>query len=73
MAKIIIDVDLSAHQYKEMYRGTKKYLVAQSRDGRKVQLPLSVFQRFVTLKGVYGVFEIEFDENRKLVGIEKKH
>lgn len=71
MAKVTIDVSLPAYQYQEMYKGSKKYLVAHSRDGRKIQLPLSVFQRFVTRKGVYGTFEVEFDENRKLVSIRK--
>lgn len=73
MAKVTIDVNLPAYKYQEMYRGSVKYLVAHSRDGRKIQLPLVVFQKFVTSKGVYGAFEIEFDENKKLVNIEKIH
>lgn len=71
MAKVTIDINLPAYQYQEMYRGSKKYLLAESRDGRKIQLPLTVFQKFVTRKGVYGTFEVEFDDNRKLVNIEK--
>jgi hypothetical protein len=71
MAKIVIDVSLSAYKYKEMYRGTIKSLVAQSRDGRMVQLPLNIFQQFVTHQGIFGSFEVEFDDNRKLVGIQK--
>lgn len=71
MAVIVIDVSLSAYKYKEMYRGTIKNLVANSRDGRTVQLPLKVFQPFLTHHGIYGTFKVEFDDNRKLVGIEK--
>lgn len=71
MAKVTIDVSLPAYKYKEMYQGSVKNLVARSRDGRMIQLPLSIFQRFVTHKGVYGAFEIEFDENKKLVKIDK--
>ena len=71
MAKVTIDVSLPAHKYKEMYQGSVKYLVAKSRDGRMIQLPLLSFQRFVTHKGVYGAFEVEFDENRKLININK--
>ncbi|TDO99005.1 DUF2835 domain-containing protein [Marinomonas balearica] len=71
MAIIVIDVNLSAFKYKEMYKGTVKNLVAHSRDGRKVQLPLIAFQKFVTHHGLFGSFEVEFDESKKLVGIKK--
>lgn len=71
MATVTVDISLPAYKYKEMYQGSVKYLVAKSRDGRMIQLPLSIFQRFVTHKGVYGAFEIEFDDNKKLVNIDK--
>lgn len=71
MAKVTIDISLPAYEYKEMYQGSVKHLVARSRDGRMIQLPLSIFQRYVTHKGVYGAFEVEFDENKKLVNIKK--
>ncbi len=71
MAKIVIDVSVSAFKFKEMYRGTVKNLMAKSRDGRNVQLPLKIFQPFVTHQGLYGTYEIEFDERNKLVGVNK--
>ncbi|TPE51313.1 DUF2835 family protein [Maribrevibacterium harenarium] len=71
MTKIVVDVSLPAYKYKEMYKGSVKGLVVQSRDGRKIQLPLLAFQQFVTMQGVYGSFEVEFDDNKKLVGITK--
>lgn len=71
MAKVTVDVSLPAYKYKEMYQGSVKFLVARSRDGRMIQLPLSIFQKFVTHKGVYGAFEIEFNESKKLVNIIK--
>lgn len=71
MATVTIDISLPAYQYQEMYSGSKKFLVAMSRDGRRIQLPLSVFQRFVTHNGIHGTFVVEFDENRKLVDINK--
>ncbi|WP_191602844.1 DUF2835 domain-containing protein [Marinomonas algicola] len=71
MAKIVLDISISAFKFKEMYKGTVKSLVAKSRDGRNVQLPLSIFTSFVTHQGLYGTFEVEFDENRKLVGVSK--
>lgn len=71
MAKIVLDISVSAFKFKEMYKGTAKNLIAKSRDGRNVQLPLTIFTSFVTHQGLYGTFEVEFDDNRKLVGINK--
>ncbi|MFT2109623.1 DUF2835 family protein [Marinomonas sp. 2405UD68-3] len=71
MAKIVLDVSVSAFKFKEMYRGTVKNLMAKSRDGRNVQLPLQVFKSFVTHQGLYGTYEVEFDDKNKLVGVKK--
>ncbi|NVK74290.1 DUF2835 domain-containing protein [Marinomonas sp. CT5] len=69
MAKIVLNVALPASKYEAMYSGAAKNLVASSLDGRKVQLPLSAFQRFLTHQGIYGFFEVEFDDTNKLVGV----
>jgi len=69
MAKVVLNVALPAFKYEAMYAGSAKDLVASSLDGRKVQLPLSAFQRFVTHQGIHGVFEVEFDDTNKLVGV----
>ncbi|MEO9273299.1 DUF2835 domain-containing protein [Marinomonas sp. 5E14-1] len=69
MAKLVLSVALPAFKYEAMYAGAAKNLVANSLDGRKVQLPLAAFQCFVTHQGINGVFEVEFDESNKLIGI----
>ncbi|MGR0277454.1 DUF2835 family protein [Marinomonas dokdonensis] len=69
MAKLILNVALPAYKYEAMYAGAAQNLVATSLDGRKVQLPLSAFVRFVTHQGIYGLFEVEFDVNHKLVAV----
>ena len=69
MAKVVLNVALPAFKYEAMYAGSAKNLVASSLDGRKVQLPLSAFQCFVTHQGIYGVFEVEFDDMNKLIGV----
>ncbi|ETX09766.1 topoisomerase II [Marinomonas ushuaiensis DSM 15871] len=69
MAKVVLSVALPAFKYEAMYAGSAKNLVASSLDGRKVQLPLTAFQRFVTHQGINGVFEVEFDDMNKLIGV----
>ncbi|BFM47909.1 DUF2835 domain-containing protein [Marinomonas sp. THO17] len=71
MAKIVLTVALPAFKYEAMYAGAAKNLVASSLDGRKVQLPLSAFQSFVTHQGIHGLFEVEFDDRNKLVGVTR--
>jgi len=71
MTKLVLNVALPAFKYEAMYAGAAKNLVASSLDGRKVQLPLSAFQSFVTHQGIHGLFEVEFDNRNKLVGVTK--
>jgi len=71
MAEVVLDVALSAFKYEAMYTGLVKNLVASSLDGRKIQLPLSAFQRFVTHQGIHGLFEVEFDDKNKLIAVTR--
>lgn len=71
MAKIVVEVMLTALQYQTMYAGQARNVVAHSLDGRKVQLPLSAFQRFITHQGIDGIFDVEFDDKNKLVAITR--
>ncbi|KJZ14265.1 MAG: DUF2835 domain-containing protein [Marinomonas sp.] len=72
MALVVVDVALAAHKFQDLYQGRAKYLVVQSRDGRNIQLPLTIFRPFLTHSGIYGTFEVEFDQNYRLVDIKKK-
>lgn len=71
MAKIAVNIALPAYQYEALYKGVAKNLVAHSLDGRKVQLPLVAFQRFLKHQGIYGIFEVEFDVNHKLTSVRQ--
>ncbi|MCF7764758.1 MAG: DUF2835 domain-containing protein [Verrucomicrobia bacterium] len=71
MASIVIDLDISAAQYLDWYKGIARNVVAMSRGGLRVQFPANVLQRFVTPDGVQGVFRLTFDEGNKFVSIEK--
>lgn len=71
MSTIIIDVALPAHRFQKLYEGRAQYLLVQSRDGRRVQLPLAIFRSFLTHKGVYGTFMVAFDSNNKLQNIKR--
>ncbi len=61
---------ISAEEYLAYYRGAAQDVVARSDDNRVVRFPASAIRKFVTRDGVFGRFEITFDENNKLIGIE---
>jgi hypothetical protein len=66
---LIVDLYIPADQYLRHYQGAVKQVICNSRDGRKIQFPTAVLQRFVTRDGISGSFKLETDDNNKLVSI----
>jgi hypothetical protein len=66
-----VDLQISAEDYVKRYRTPGAQVLTRSRDGRRVQFPASILQRFVTHVGVVGHFAIEFDAAGKLLGVER--
>lgn len=61
---------ISADEYLAYYQGSAQMVVARSDDNKVVRFPASAIRKFVTHDGIYGHFEITFDENNKLVEIQ---
>ena len=61
---------ISAEEYLAYYRGSAQVVVARSDDNKVVQFPASAIREFVTQDGIFGSFEITFDENNKLIAIQ---
>ena len=61
---------ISAEEYLAYYRGSAKAVVVRSDDNRTIRFPASALRDFVTHDGVFGHFEITFDENNKLIQIQ---
>ncbi len=68
---IVIPLRIDREQFLRYYRGTAKYIVARSRDGRTVRFPASILQQFLTHDGIQGVFVLRHDQNNKFVAIER--
>lgn len=62
---------ITAEDYLAYYRGRARAVRARSEDGRNVEFPANNLQKFLTHQGIYGLFEIRFDGNHKLIGIDK--
>ncbi len=68
---IVIALNISPDEYLRVYQGAAKYVVARSQDGRTIQFPVSILQKFLTHEGIQGVFVIHHDGSNKFVSIER--
>ena len=57
--------------YLAYYKGHARNISVQSLDNRRLKFPAAAVRKFLTHDGVYGLFEIQFDENNKLLDIIK--
>jgi len=63
---------IPAEEYLSYYQGSAQVVVARADDNRTIRFPASAIRKFVTHEGVFGKFEITFDENNKLIGIRSQ-
>lgn len=68
---VIVDLNISPEQYQRHYQGSVRQVICTARDGRKVQFPSAILQRFVTHNGVQGSFRLDIDDDNKLVSVSK--
>jgi len=61
---------LSAEECLAYYQGSAQFVIAYSEDNKTIRFPASAIRKFVTHDGVFGNFEITFDENNKLIAIQ---
>lgn len=62
---------IAAEEYLAYYRREAGEVVTRTLDGKMLQFPAAALQRHVTRDGIYGLFEIVFDERNKLVSLER--
>ena len=71
MQKISISLTISADEWLKVYRGSARIVSTTSLDGRKIQFPANILQKYVTHFGVSGKFDIYFDDSGKFSSITK--
>lgn len=70
LSSIRFRLAISAEEYLAYYQGSAQVVVARSEDNKTIRFPASAIRKFVTHDGVFGNFEIAFDENNKLIAIQ---
>ena len=68
---VFFSLAIGSDEYQRYYRGNGQYVVIQSPDGRALRFPAGWLNRYLTHEGIIGDFVIRYDENRKLVSMEK--
>lgn len=63
-------LSISAEDYLAYYQGSARVVIARSEDNKTVQFPASAIRKFVTHDGIYGRFEMTFDESNKFIAIQ---
>jgi len=71
MKESTCNLSISAEKLLSYYRGNVRNVIAKSTDGRTIQFPVEILRPFVTHGGISGIFVIKYDDNNKLIGVEK--
>ena len=70
LSSIRFRLAIPAEEYLAYYQGSAQEVVARSDDNKIVRFPADAIRKFVTHDGVFGHFEITFDEKNKLIAIQ---
>lgn len=71
MNEIRFRIAISALEYLRYYQGEVESVLVKTADGRTIQFPASALQKHVDRSGVNGSFRIVFDENHKMVSLDR--
>ena len=71
MQKIRFSISITPEQYQLYYQGSAKFVRVQTEDGRSLKFPAAELQKFVTHNGIDGRFEIVFNDQHKLVSLNR--
>ncbi len=67
--RLHVVLKISSYRLMEYYEGEVDSVVAKATDGRTIKFPANILRSVVQSDGVYGTFELVFDENHKFVSI----
>ena len=69
--KARFSIKISPEQYLAYYQRSVNNVSVVATDGRRIQFPARLLQKFVTHDGIEGTFEMEFDDQHKLIELRK--
>lgn len=71
MRQFEFSMALSAEKTRSLYAGRARYILVQSDDGLKLQLPAANFRDFVAADGINGRFFVSIDDDNKIIELRR--
>lgn len=71
MNEIRFRLEISAQEYLRYYRGEVDAVQIRTTDGRLIQFPANALQKYINQSGIHGSFRIVFDDNNKMISMER--
>ena len=71
MNEVRFRIAVSAQEYLRYYKQEVDTILVSTADGRTIQLPAGTLLKFVDQSGIHGSFRVIYDDNNKLVRIER--
>ena len=62
---------VSAEDYLPYYAGKLRDIIVRAEDNRRIRFPASAIRGFLTMDGIHGQFEIQFDGSNKLICVKQ--
>ena len=62
---------LSAAKLEAIYRGNARYILVESLEGLKLQLPAINFRGFVGRDGIHGRFRVRIDDDNRILALDR--
>jgi len=71
MIKYRFSLNISADDWQVFYQGGIRSIIVRAFNGLKLSIPARNFIPYVGFTGIQGTFEITFNEQRKIVRLQK--
>lgn len=69
--EVFFNINISEHDFIAYYKGVVKNIIVRSEDGRTIQFPAHLLQKFTSHSGVKGRFKINYGADNRLVAITR--
>ena len=71
MRQFEFSLALSAQKTETIYQGRAGYILVESEEGLKLQLPASNFREFVGSDGIHGRFRVDIDADNRIKHLQR--
>lgn len=66
MHRAVFSVSLNSEQVLQFYKGLKHRIQVRTQAGQSMSIPYDLLVNYVSREGIYGTFEITYDNDGKL-------